>query len=420
MSTVSNSSLRIRFEPFKQGRSTHMTQPNLWADDYWEHFHQADEARRREGAVHHETLPDGLRAWIVYGHEAALEALHHPDLLRDADEIQRIMRRKLGPDVPLSGMFAKSAMLSDGSDRERLLAPLKAHFGPSRLRRLGPRVEAITAKLLDDVDGDSGPVDIMHEVAFPLPISVLAELLGLPETDRPQVRSWTSALMGHDQEASAGAGAALSAYFQDVLAAKRRAPGDDLVSTLVQARDAGNLDDAEVMGTLFLLIVAGHETTMNLIGNGTHALLTSGAWARLAEDPSLVAEAVNEILRLDCSVRITPHRFSAAEVTIAGTTIPADEIVLVSLGSANRDPGRFGDDAHVLDIRRPDASAHLAFGHGARYCLGAPLARIEGAVVLRELTRRWPRAELAGDRPNRREQAVFMSGWQTMWVRLRP
>jgi cytochrome P450 len=159
---------------------------------------------------------------------------------------------------------------------------------------------------------------------------------------------------------------------------------------------------------------------MNLIGNGTHALLSGGSWARLAKDPHLVDSAVNEILRLDCSVRITPHRYSAAEVTIAGTTIPADEIVLVSLGSANRDPERFGADAHILDTDRPDASAHLAFGHGARYCLGAPLARIEGAVVFRELTRRWPQAQLAVDRPNQREQAVFMSGWQTMWVRLNP
>jgi cytochrome P450 len=397
-----------------------MKQTTLWADDYWERFHEVDEARRQQGAVHRETLPDGLRAWIVYGHGAALEALHHPDLLRDADEIQRIMRRHLGPDVPLSGMFTKSAMLSDGADRERLLAPLKAHFGPRLLKRLGPRVEEITARLLDEIDADSGPVDIMREVAFPLPITVLAELLGLPETDRPLVRSWTSALMGHDEKASADAGAALTAYFQDVLAAKRRASGDDLVSTLVQARDAGNLDDTEVMGTLFLLIVAGHETTMNLIGNGTHALLSGGSWARLAKDPHLVDSAVNEILRLDCSVRITPHRYSAAEVTIAGTTIPADEIVLVSLGSANRDPERFGADAHILDTDRPDASAHLAFGHGARYCLGAPLARIEGAVVFRELTRRWPQAQLAVDRPNQREQAVFMSGWQTMWVRLNP
>ncbi|MFF5859621.1 cytochrome P450 [Streptomyces sp. NPDC012751] len=397
-----------------------MKQPTLWADAYWERFHEADEARRRQGAVHRETLPDGARAWVVYGHAAALEALHHPGLLRDADEIQRIMRRHLGPDVPLSGMFAKSAMLSDGADRERLLAPLKAHLGPRMLRRLGPRVEEITAELLDGVDGYSGPVDLMREVAFPLPITVLAELLGLPETDRPQVRSWTSALMGHDQEASAGAGAALTAYFQDVLAAKCHAPAADLVSTLVQARDAGDLDDTEIMGTLFLLIVAGHETTMNLIGNGTHALLTSGAWARLAQDSSLVDQAVNEVLRLDCSVRVTPHRYSATEVTIAGTTIPPGEIVLVSLGSANRDPERFGDDAHVLDIHRPDASSHLAFGHGARHCLGAPLARIEGAVVLRELTRRWPRAELAPNLPNRREQAVFMSGWHTMWVQLRP
>lgn len=392
----------------------------LWDGDYWQNFHEVEEARRRSCPVRQETLPDGARAWIVYGHAPALEALRHPDLRRDADEIQRIMRKYLGPDAPLSGMFTKSAMLSDGTDRERLLAPLKAHFNPRLLKRLAPRVEDITAGLLDGLDEGADVVDLMQAVAFPLPVTVLAELLGLPEAERPQLRSWTSALMGRDPAAAGRAGAEITEYFQRLIAARRRSPDDDVVSTLVRAHEGGTLNDDEVLGTLFLLLVAGHETTMNLIGNGAHALLSAGMWSELAKDPSSTDQVVNELLRLDSPVRFTPHRYSATDVTIAGTTIPADEIVLVALGSANRDPEKFGEDAGTLDIRRADAAAHVAFGHGPRYCLGAPLARVEGCVVLRELTRRWPRAELVNDRPHLREHAVLMSGWQSLRVRLRP
>ncbi|MET9108935.1 cytochrome P450 [Streptomyces zhihengii] len=392
----------------------------LWDGDYWQNFQEVEEARRQSCPVRRERLPDGAMAWIVYGHGPAREALRHPDLRRDADEIQRIMRRYLGPDAPLSGMFTKSAMLSDGTDRERLLTPLKAHFTPRLLKRLEPRVESITADILDGLDTGADVVDLMQAVAFPLPIAVLAELLGLPEAERPQLRWWTSALMGRDPDAVGRAGAELTAYFQRLVSARRRNPGDDVVSALVRAHDGGTLDDDEVLGTLFLLLVAGHETTMNLIGNGAHALLSAGMWAELAEDPSSMDQVVNELLRLDSPVRFTPHRYSATDVTIAGITIPADEIVLVALGSANRDPDKFGENAGTLDIRRADAAAHVAFGHGPRYCLGAPLARVEGAVALRELTRRWPLAELATDRPHLREHAVLMSGWQSLRVRLRP
>ncbi len=261
---------------------------------------------------------------------------------------------------------------------------------------LRPRVQAIVDALLDALERQPAgqPVDLVAGFALPLPMTVISEMLGVPVEDRARLRAWFDAVFAtplapaNDGPARAAADAA-HGYLCELIAAKRAASGDDLLSVLVDSADGDRLAEDELLSTAWLLIVAGHDTTVNLIGNGLVALFRHPEQlARLQADLSLVPAAVEEFLRFDGPVQHTTFRMTTEPVTIGGVEIPAHEQVLVVAAAANRDPDHFAEPDR-LDIARPE-NRHIAFGHGIHFCLGAPLARLEGDVAFTSLLQRFP------------------------------
>jgi cytochrome P450 len=321
---------------------------------------------------------------------------------------------------------------TDPPNHTRLRKLVSKAFTARRVAGLRPRVEAITASLLDAIEArlaaGEETVDLIEAFAFPLPVTVICELLGVPPQDQAQFRQWSNAIVSSEGEPGSfrAAGEAMYHYFTKLVAAKRARPADDMVSALAVARDASergdsgdSLDERELIAMLFLLLVAGHETTTNLIASGTLALLSSPAeLERLRSDPSLLPGAVEELLRYANPLNHATDRFTLEPVEIGGVTIPAREWVLCATSSANRDPGRFGDPDR-LDVGR-DAGGHVAFGHGIHYCLGAPLARLEGEVAFGALLSRFPGLSLAADPSALRwRPSSLIHGLETLPVRPR-
>jgi cytochrome P450 len=369
-------------------------------------------------------LPNGVQVWIVSGHEHVKKALRDPRLSKSAAGLTAIMQRQLtaaGQSDELSGMFAPHMLFSDGDEHKRLKDLVVAKFTRKRIEAMRPQVAQLVDDLLDALPTDQ-PVDLIEQVAFPLPLSVLCELLGVPADDLEQLRTWTSTLMEALPSSTIAASRALESYFLELIAAKRERPGDDLLSALVSvAHDEDRLSAEELMATAFLLIVAGHETTINAIGNCIGAVLqTPDLWRTLSQQPDLLAGTVEELLRFDSPVPIATHRYTREPIDIGGVHIPSDEIVLVSLHSANRDKTQF-DHADQFDVHRQDASSHIAFGYGAHFCLGAALARVETTMTLGALTRRFPDAVLAVEPDQlRRRESVIVNGYAELPVRLAP
>jgi cytochrome P450 len=382
---------------------------------------------REERPVTPVTLPHGDRVWLVTRYADVRAALADPRLHKDW------AGKLTAPDwVPdeVTGYLAVHMLNSDPPNHTRLRKLVSKAFTARRVAGLRPRVEAITASLLDAVEarltmlketGGEDTVDLIEAFAFPLPVTVICELLGVPTQDQAQFRRWSNAIVASEGEPGGfrAAGAAMYHYFTRLVAAKRAKPADDMVSALIEARDSGDsLDERELIAMLFLLLVAGHETTTNLIASGTLALLASPAELdRLRSDPSLLPGAVEELLRYANPLNHATDRFTLEPVEIGGVTIPAREWVLCVTSSANRDPGRFGDPDR-LDVRR-DAGGHVAFGHGIHYCLGAPLARLEGEVAFGALLARFPALSLAADPATLRwRPSSLIHGLETLPVRL--
>jgi cytochrome P450 len=300
---------------------------------------------------------------------------------------------------PVIEPLSKNMLETDPPDHERLRALVSKAFTPRLIERMRPRIQAIVDSLLDAVE-DKGEMDLIDDYAFPLPITVIAELLGVPSEDRNKFRAWSDAAVSGNATAEylekvlVPHMQAFSDYLLEMFEEKRENPTDDLISALVRAEEAGErLSEDELLGMVFLLLVAGHETTVNLIGNGMLALLQyPDQLQKLRKDPSLIKSAVEELLRYDAPVEISPERFAREDVTIGGTVIPKGEMVRVVIAAADRDPERFSDP-DVLNITRTD-NRHLAFGKGIHHCLGAPLARMEGQIAINTLLRRMPRLRL--------------------------
>lgn len=354
---------------------------------------------RERGPVHRIRMPEGVDAWLVVGHEAGRTALADPRLSKEW--------RNASESLGMTSIAAGRHMLSsDPPHHTRLRKLVAREFTPRRVEALEPRVQRFTDDLVDAMLArPDGRADLVESLSFPLPITVICELLGVPFLDRESFREWvTDALSASDEEQRKAATAAASTYLAQLLEDKRRQPGDDLLSALIRTNaanaehaegasvdgDGDRLSTNELMGTVWLLLVAGYETTVNLISNGVLALLSHpDQLAALRADWSLMPDAVEEMLRYDGPVESPTYRFTTEPVDIGGTTIPAGgELVIVAIADANRDPGRF-PDAERFDIRR-DARGHLAFGHGIHYCLGAPLARLEGRIAIRTLLERCP------------------------------
>jgi cytochrome P450 len=388
---------------------------------------------REEGPVTQAVMPHGDRVWLVTRYAEARAALADPRLHKDW------AGKLTGPDwVPdeVTGYLSVHMLNTDPPNHTRLRKLVTKAFTARRIAGLRPRIEAITRSLLDAIEarateskanGGDGTVDLIEAFAFPLPVTVICELLGVPTRDRAQFRQWSNALLNVDGGPGGfrAAGEAMFYYLTELIAAKRTRPADDLVSALIEARGASergdsgdSLDERELIAMLWLLLIAGHETTTNLIASGTLALLTNpGELGRLRSDPSLLPGAVEELLRYANPLNHATERFTLEPVEIGGVTIPAREWVLCVTSSANRDPGRFGDPDR-LDVGR-DAGGHVAFGHGIHYCLGAPLARLEGEVAFGALLARFPGLSLAADPATLRwRPSSLIHGLETLPVRL--
>ncbi|MFJ7188073.1 cytochrome P450 family protein [Streptomyces bacillaris] len=344
---------------------------------------------RAEGPVHTVRTEQMERIWLIVGYEEARAALADQRFGKDwratgrwADEVNPISSNMLELDAP---------------HHTRLRRLVAREFTPRRIEALRPRVTEITTELLDAMV-PAGSADLVDALAFPLPMTVICELLGVPDIDRDAFRELSSAIVTPTpaQREAADPVGAMSDYLIQLIEEKRSSPGDDLMSALIRTRDEGGdgLSGEELVGMAFVLLVAGHETTVNLISNGVRALLDHpDQLALLRADPGLLEGAVEEMLRYDGPVETATFRFTREEITVGSTVIPYDEPVLVALASGGRDPEKF-TDPDTFDIRRAP-QGHLAFGHGAHYCLGAPLARMEARIAIGALLERCP--ELARD-----------------------
>jgi cytochrome P450 len=390
---------------------------DLFSEQYWNRHAEVEDALRARGAAHRAVLPNGVPTWVVTGYEAARAALANPLLSKDSALVHRVMTEGMARaghrGAQLSEMF-HGMLFSDPPEHKRLRDLVVRHFTPKRIAAMRPRIEQISTDLLASFRPDT-PVDLVAQYAFAFPVTVICELMGIPLADREPFRAWTTDLMEDHPAVVGPANDAMRDYFAQLIAAKRREPGNDLLSALVNAgAETGGLTDDEILGICFLVFVAGHETSTNLIGNAAHAALRHNAWATLAADPLLVPGAIRETLRIDSPVRMATHRVTTEPTTIGDTTIPQHEVVLVCLGAANRDPARFPRPTD-FDIHRQDAP-DLAFGHGIHYCLGSALGRLEAEVALTHLTGCFPNTRLAEQgRPDRR-RSVITNGFSRLLV----
>jgi cytochrome P450 len=359
-------------------------------------------ARLRETPV--APLADGFFAVSSYADIAAL--LHDPRMSKD--------QRKT--EIPLTGaqrIEPRPFLFLDPPEHDRLRRLVMRRFTPARVNALHDRIVALVDGLLD-AHRDQSRLDVVDDLAYPLPVTVICELLGVPREDEPRFHAWADTL-AHSIDPDPGqktdqaallAGMELRNYMQELVAERRTHPGDDLLSGLAVGEDpAGRMDDANLVVTMILLLIAGHETTVNLIANGALTLLRYPAeLERLRDDPERAPVIVEEVLRFEPPVQFIT-RFALADIEIGGVTIPRGSGIRPILAAGNRDPARFaGPDR--FDPDRPD-NEHLGFSGGIHYCVGAPLARIEGHVALAALARRLVNPRLVEDPPPYRPNAVL-------------
>ena len=358
-------------------------------------------AVRELGPVHAVTLADGHDAYLVVGYDEARIALNESRLSKDMHAALATGEGVVAEGLP-GPSFARHMLSVDPPDHTRLRRLVSSAFTPRRVEQLRPRVHAIVDELLDAIAaaGPDARIDLVNAFAFPLPFTVICELLGVPEPDRAALATgFTAMLMPYstpEEFARAKqASDAVVAMLEALVAGKQANPGDDLVSALISARDgAERLNTQELLSTIFQLMVAGHDTTASLIGNSVVALLDNpDQLASLQSDPAKLAVAIEELLRYDAPVPHSTFRYAVAPTDIGGVTIPTGAQVIISLAAANRDAGQY-TEPDALDLDRAE-SRHLAFGHGIHFCLGAPLARMEGQLALGTLLRRFPELRLA-------------------------
>ena len=333
--------------------------------------------------------------WLVSGYEAA------NSLLRDrrvhSGPIAERYRRALAPGAARDEMSFRINFL-DPPDHTRVRALASSAFNPRRIAGMAPWIAAQAARLLDELSPDAdGTVDLLHDYAHPLPSRVISELLGVPDADRDQLTTWTEAvtpllgvaLQPAEKAAGMAASESFAAYARDLIAQRRAAPRDDLLSALVRGSpEHGSLTEPELMSLVVTLYSAGHRTTRDLFTNGLHRLLADRAqWARLVAEPALVSSTVREFLRLETPT-LYVARVAAEPIALGGATLGTGETALVLLAAANRDPAVFTDPQR-LDIAR-DEAAPLSFAPGAHFCLGAALARLEAETMLTALIARFP------------------------------
>jgi cytochrome P450 len=363
-----------------------------------------------------------LGPWVTAGHATASAVLRDRRFSSAPSHQRGYSPPEYEPGDPRAGL-PQDLLTLDPPDHTRIRRLVSGAFTPKVVAALEPFVRAEAARLLDAAG--PGGFDLIGALAFPLPMTVICRLLGVPAEDQAAFRAWgrqvAATLEPRTARAARGepftAQLALTAYLRDLVARRRADPDGSLLSALIAAEEDGErLTPAELVATALLVLVAGFETTVNLVGNGTVALLSEPGreqWRALAGDPALAPGAVEELLRYDSPVQLT-SRTATEDADVGGTLIPAGTQVITAIGGANRDPDAFADPDR-LDITRPDAARHLSFSLGIHHCLGAALARLEGRVALQELAGRHPGLELAA--PPVRRPLLVLRGYQSVPVR---
>ena len=369
---------------------------------------------RTRSPVHRSRL---MRAW-VFSRYADVDAILRDHHRFSSDPIERDLTTRQQANLP--GPEDSSMLFLDPPDHTRLRALVNKAFTRRAVNALEPHVRRLMGTLLDDVD--PAGFDLVEAVAAPLPVTVIAEMLGVPPEDRVRFRRWSNqrarivdpTMTARERELAVRAGRSLDEYFLPIIRARRAAPADDIISALVQVEEQGDvLTENEMLDMLRLLLVAGNETTTNLIGNGMLALLRHpDELARLREDPGLIPTAVEELLRFDSPVQMD-FRGALADCDVNGFAVRKRNNIVLLLGSANRDPAVFSDPDR-LDVGRQESN-HISFGRGIHHCLGAALARLEGRIALEVLLERFSSIRLLDERPVFRN-AIVLRGLESLRV----
>jgi cytochrome P450 len=373
---------------------------------YYRHFRERDPVHQGIAPT-----PNAGTSWYLFGHSEVTAALRDERLRRRRGHSQDIVV----PETirPFLEMSTSWLVFQDPPHHTRLRALVNKAFTPRTVANLYPRIQQITDYLLDAAAAQ-GDMDLIADFAFPLPVMIIGELLGVPVADRGQMRQWSAVLAAAVDarpspdifKQASEVTLEMEAYLQQIINQRRREPQDDLISALLAAEaEDGKLSERELIAMCMLLLVAGHETTVNLIGNGSLALLQNPEQhQKLTAHPGLIAPAIEELLRYDSPVQMV-SRFAAADMVVQDKLINKGDTVILVLGSANRDPAYF---AHpdMLDIGRQPGN-NVAFGLGIHFCVGAPLARAEGQLAIGTLVRRFPHLRLQSETPIWRPHVVF-------------
>ena len=375
---------------------------DVFTDDFFADPHAAYARLREHGPVHHVTTPNQQQVWLVIGHAEARLAMTDPRFSKDAQVAKAVYERHTDPSVrdrDFAQSLSAHMLNTDPPEHTRLRKLVGSAFTLRMVERLRPRITEITEQLLVDLDAKldaGGKVDLLDELAIPLPTTVVCELLGIPEPARDSLRGAITDLLSiGDPAVIDKASQTLAGLLMQTLAAKREQPGDDLLTALIQAHDGDDrLSGPELVSMAMLLLVAGHETIVNVIANGTLALLQNPSTvSALRADRAQIPAAVEELLRYDGPSNMATFRFTTEAVVLGGVEIPAEHPVVVSPLAANRDPSRFSTPDDVQVDR--DTGGHLAFGHGVHHCIGAALGRLEASIIFEALLDRLPEITLA-------------------------
>lgn len=381
---------------------------------------------REHAPVHRTRLPSGVDAWLVTRYVDAKRALADPRLSKNPVHHAEQAHAKGKTGIPGErGAELMTHLLNiDPPDHTRLRRLVSQAFTPRRVAEFAPRVQELTDGLIDAFAA-KGEADLIHDFAFPLPIYAICDLLGVPREDQDDFRDWAGMMIRHGGGPRGGVARSVKkmrGYLAELIHRKRDDPGDDLISGLIRASDDGeHLTENEAAAMAFILLFAGFETTVNLVGNGVYALLRNpDQRERLqrsldAGETGLLATGIEELLRYDGPVELATWRYATEPVQLGGQSVAVGDPVLVVLAAADRDPERFADPDR-LDLSRSD-NKHLGYGHGIHYCLGAPLARLEGQAALGTLLTRLPDLRLAVDPSDLRWRGgLIMRGLRTLPV----
>ena len=397
--------------------------------DFMAHPYEILERLRAAGPAHPVIFPHGAKVWLVTGYDEVRQLLTDPRVSKDGSRANHLFARHSGMitdedetgSIGVNDELTMHMLNSDPPRHTRLRSLANQGLTPKRMEASRPRLEQVADELLDALDDGRPVVDLIAGFTQPMTITTICDVLGVPTEDKPLFHQWAAELVGagHDPEVVEAASNSVIAYAQASIEDKRANPGEDMLSMLVHGKDGGDrLTQDELVSMFFLIIMAGHVTSMNTLTNLIHSLLTHPAeLARLRADMSLLPSAIDELIRFDSGVAVGTFRFTKEEITLGEVTIPAGEILALSLNSAHRDTTKF-PDADRLDVTRCPKN-HLGFGHGTHYCIGAPLARIQLEVALTKLLTRFGDLTLAADPESLDwEHGALMRGLVTLPVSL--